>query len=130
MICTVFKISTGQILRTVQCLAADMGGQLANDEFYIAGSYDAQTQYLVGSTTVQNKQECLATSNKTQITADGQDELVISNLPTPCVVFWVGVEEYEITDGAFEFSTDTPGDYRFQVRSVEYLDTEFDVEAI
>ena len=57
--------------------------------------------------------------NKEIINADGLDSIIISSIPNPSIVNFDG-EDYEVIDGVFEFTLDLPGIYPVWVRSNEY----------
>lgn len=69
-----------------------------------------------------------ATINKNTITADDTDTAIISTLPTPCTVT-VDDDVYEVDDGVFEFTVDTPGTYIIKAECFPYQPKEWEVIA-
>ena len=66
--------------------------------------------------------------NKSQIRADGNDILILSDLPVPCSVR-IGETTYEVDDGVLEWSTVLVGEYPITINSFPYLDWEAEVIA-
>ena len=66
--------------------------------------------------------------DKATINPDGVDTATISGIPTNCVVT-VGGTDYTVTDGVFEFSTNSPGVYTIVLRLFPYLQKSFEVTA-
>lgn len=64
------------------------------------------------------------------ITADGQDEAIITGIPAGVSVTWPDGQTDEITDGEVRFSVDLPGTYTLRFTAVEYLDKEVTIEAV
>lgn len=78
--------------------------------------------------TLMPEQPIELSMDKSQIMADGLDEMVVSGLPIPCKVWHDGVV-YSVDDGTFEFSADQPGKYIFTIDEIEYAATEFYINA-
>lgn len=76
------------------------------------------------------KQPYQFTINKTQITAKGIDEAVITNIPTGTTVEWPDGQTDEITDGEVRFAVDLPGSYTLTFTAVPYLTEEVTIEAV
>lgn len=64
------------------------------------------------------------------ITANGQDESVITGIPAGVSVTWPDGQTDEVTDGEVRFSVDLPGTYTLHFTAVEYLDKEVAIEAV
>jgi len=60
--------------------------------------------------------------------ADGIDSITISNLPNPSTVIFED-EEYEVTDGVFQFTLDLAGDYRIRCKADEHIDKVYFINA-
>src|SRR5690554_1228434 len=54
------------------------------------------------------------------VTADGQDEAVITGIPAGVSVTWPDGQTDEVTDGEVRFSVDLPGTYTLRFTAVEY----------
>ena len=72
--------------------------------------------------------------DKTSLLADGVDSVVISGLPSllngglsDTTVSIEGIGSYQVDDGTFEFSIDTPGAYQIRVESFPYLPVTYEV---
>lgn len=66
--------------------------------------------------------------SKAKIAPDGVEVVTLSGLPVPCRVE-VGVDEYEVTDGVFEWGTRRAGTYPLRVVAFPFLDWEGTVTA-
>ena len=119
---------TGEILQTGVCTPADFSSQLqVAGRALLEGIANDMTQYIVTGT-VADKVENPATIDKTEISADGIDVATILDLPDFTTIWFDGTE-YVVTDGIFEFTIDTPGEYVIRCESFPYLDKEFTVYA-
>ncbi len=87
-------------------------------------AYTALTQTLE----IVDRDEVPATIDKTEVDADGTDTVTISNLPDPTDVL-VDETHYTVTDGSFEASFDSAGEYPIICRNKFYLNKEFTVNA-
>jgi len=67
--------------------------------------------------------------DKTYITANDIDTATISELLNPSYISIATIGSYEVTDGIFEFSVDTPGAYIIKCLSPNYREKEFTVNA-
>jgi len=67
--------------------------------------------------------------DKTYITANDIDTATISELLNPSYISIATIGSYEVTDGIFEFSVDTPGAYIIKCWSQYYREKEFTVNA-
>jgi hypothetical protein len=68
------------------------------------------------------------TADKTEIDADGVDEITITGLPV-CVAQYAG-EIIAIDDGELILTADVPGAYSVTFSGVKYLPTVFEFEAV
>jgi hypothetical protein len=97
---------------------------------------DVQTDYVdLSGPSVQPKPDMPASIDKTSIAADGVDAAVMT-LPTTepngtAISVWVLVEgqRYEVSDGVFEFTIDTPGEYAIRCQGTNYKENVFTVTA-
>ena len=87
-------------------------------------AYTASTQTLE----IVDRDEVPATIDKTQVDADGTDTVTISNLPDPTDVL-VDSTHYTVTDGSFEASFNSAGEYLIVCRNKFYLNKEFVINA-
>ena len=71
-----------------------------------------------------------ATLSKSQITADGVDEAVLSPLPDPANVRVDKGDWQAVTGGSLEFSANAVGVYEIEVEQVGYAPQVWEVEAI
>lgn len=66
--------------------------------------------------------------DKESMLADGIDSITISNLPNPSIVVFED-EEYEVVDGAFQFTLDLAGEYRIRCKAYGYIDKVYFINA-
>lgn len=128
---TVYKKSTGEVVKVKTRDASFGPPDLEEGEALYYGFADGVTQYLVetleGPMPVP-RPPLPAVLNKSVIAADNLEEAALTNLP-PCTVY-AGRDAHRVTDGVMEFVTPLPGRYVFRVEAFPYLDTEFTVEAV
>jgi|LGVE01.1.fsa_nt_gb hypothetical protein len=124
---TIFKTGSGRITGRVECPQSAVWSQVQNGENWVAGSANDLTQYVSGGL-ITDRPQMSGTLNKTTITANGTDLATIANLPQPCTATFAG-KQYEVMDGSFEFTVDTPGSYTVKVEAFPHLPAEFTVEA-
>lgn len=67
--------------------------------------------------------------NKTNIVADGVDTITISNLPGRSAISISDIGIYDVEDGEFIFSVDSPGTYTLTVTTPPYNPKEFTINA-
>jgi len=87
--------------------------------------YDSGTEQMSAET----RSEVPYTINKTNITADGIDTILISDLPIPTDVGIIGVGSYTTDDEQFEFSIDETGTYIINLFSKRYQKKEISIDA-
>lgn len=126
----VHNSTTGEILRTGSCPGDMIEIQvMEKGESVIEGNADDLTQYIdIINQTVVDKPAHPATINKVTMLADQLDRIIITNLPNPTTVIFCDTF-YEVTDGDFDFTIDTPGEYKIICQSFPYLDKEFTINA-
>jgi len=66
--------------------------------------------------------------SKTTVSANAIDSIEISMLPIPWTIT-IDSETYEVTDGVFEFTVDTPGTYIIKAECFPYQPKEWEVTA-
>ena len=93
---------------------------------------DSQTDEnaYVANGVIVDKAAFSLTINKTEITADGIDEAIISGIPEGVQVEWPDGQTDIVTGGEIRFSVDLAGTYTFRFTAVPYLDQEITIEAI
>ena len=93
---------------------------------------DSQTDEnaYVANGVIVDKAAFSLTINKTEITADGIDEAIISGIPAGTTVTWPDSQSDEVTDGVVEFAVDLPGNYTLTFTAIPYLDQEVTIEAL
>ena len=124
----VYKTSTGEILRTGGCPLASIPDQAG------VGEVSLQTNDRLGDLTdyfdgldFAPRTSIGATWDKTALVPDGVDEAALSPLPN-CTIIVDGVE-YSVTDGSFELSVTSEGEYVIEVASVPHLPQEWRITA-
>ncbi|MDR1471365.1 MAG: hypothetical protein LBS75_02485 [Synergistaceae bacterium] len=99
---------------------------------YVAGDWNPDTHYIDLSGDEPTPRECPAmpvSQDKAEITADGEDFMSLAGLPEPCRVR-IGSAEYDVPDGALEWSTVMPAAYKIEVEAFPYLTWEGEVRAV
>ena len=93
---------------------------------------DSQTDEnaYVANGVIVDKAAFSLTINKTEITADGIDEAIISGIPEGVQVEWPDGQTDIVTGGEIRFSVDLAGTYTFRFTAVPYLDQEVTIEAL
>lgn len=125
-----FDTSTGAIIRIRRCDEADRYSGVAESipsievEEDLVGTTAPDTRYgrLVGGVWVVVERPTIGEPNKTMIESDGVDEVVFSDLPNPCSVIVDDEEPVIVTDGTFEFTSETPGEYVITINQWPYQD--------
>ena len=128
----VYSNITGEILRQGRCQGVDILLQPSNtNESVIEASDSNDNIHKIDLNTLEIifKIPIPVIINKTTISADGVDNIIISDLPNPTAVSIVDEGSWEITDGVFEFTTETVGEYIIKLRSSLYLDVEYLINA-
>jgi len=127
----IFNKATGKILRTGCCKSEVLLNQINNsDEAVIEGKADDLIHYIdIITGDILGKPPIDSSINKTSIDADGVDLCIISNLPNPTLIDIEDEGRWEVVDGVFEFTTETPGEYIIKTMSNLYLNVEYIVNA-
>lgn len=79
--------------------------------------------------TIRPRPEITAELNKTTMTADNIDSIILASLPIPCTIK-VDDTAYTVDDGEFEFTTDTAGAYKITVEVFPYIPKSWEVTAV
>ena len=125
--------NTGEILYTTYISPAD--AKAAVEQFgdhLCEGDGDGLTHYVnihASPPRVVQRPAQATQQNKTEVTANGTDLLVLSGLPVPCVVN-IGAEQYNVPDGILEWATLMPGARQITVQVFPYLDWTSEVTAV
>lgn len=90
---------------------------------------DYETQY-VPSGVVTPRPALTVAQNKTQITANGLDEWIVTGVPVGALVTWPDGVVTTVDDGEIVFTVDVVGTYNFTVNAFPYLVEEVSVEAV
>lgn len=132
MIFQEYNPQTGVILCTrimsqelADCMKRDFNACL------LEGEGDNSTHYVDITKTppeITRKHAQKTTQSALQISADGEDTLILDNLPVPCNVS-IGNETYTVNDGCLEWSTLLQGIYSIWVSAVHYVDWKGQVKA-
>jgi len=129
---TIYETLTGEIAGFMTCpestydaqvLLLPVGKAYLKDVDY----QDKDTHYVSGSTII-SRPIITATISSTTLSANAIDSIEISTLPIPCTIT-VNSETYEVTDGVFEFTVDTPGTYIIKATCFPYQPKEWEVTA-
>lgn len=127
---TIYNNSTGEILRYGVCPISDFDSQITSpSEAIIEGTYNDVVNYIdIVTNTPAIKADLPAYIDKVTMSANGIDVVTISSLPNPSIVILENIF-HEVTDGTFEFTVDTAGEYRITCKAFPYLDKEFIINA-
>jgi hypothetical protein len=129
---TIYNTTTGEITGSLSCPEHlyDMQVPLLEPESSMLrdGGYPDKNTHYVSGNTILSRQTITATINKTTLSANAIDSIEISNLPIPCTIT-VNSNTYEVTDGVFEFTVDTPGTYTIKAECFPYQPKSWEVIA-
>lgn len=129
VIATLYDENTGRIS---VCHYGEEETVKLNAIYYVLGHYDSETHYidLSGDNPEPRERPAMpVTQDKTEITADGEDFITLAGLPMPCRVH-IGSAEYDVPDGALEWSALMPAAYKIKAEAFPYLDWEGEVRAV
>lgn len=128
-----YNPESGQIIGTSAMDAKTANDAIEQCEAHLCeGDGDWRTHYVDISTSppvVREKQQQQTRLDKTELQADGEDFITLSNLPVPCKVTIAG-EQYEVDDGVFEWGTLRRGKYQIAVEAVPFLNWNAEVCAV
>ena len=127
---TVYDLATGEVLRSGSA-PGDIALQISNGEGVTPTVCIPDDFYFdLLSAKLKAKPELSLTVSPTSITADGNTDSIIYNIPEGALIIWPDGEK-EIADGGdLEFSVDLPGVYLFKIVTTNYLVKEVTIEAI
>ena len=127
---TIYKKTNGWIDQNVACPPRSLKNYLQEDSNneYLKGHYPSSKYYVDLSTkTPEEKPQIQPEFDKARIKADGEDIIVITNLPTDDLngnpietEVRVSGTEYPINDGNLELSVDAPGEYTINIRATNH----------
>jgi hypothetical protein len=132
-IITIYDQATGAIMGTVSC-PYDI--HLKNYT-YVDGQHSGNENYVVDGKVISRPSlSTVIMIDKTVFAADGEDSVTINNLPNPCVVSVVNLDNNrcpifndEVTDGKLILTTKESGVYRITVNCFPYQQYTAEIEA-
>jgi len=127
----IYHKNTGEILRTGSCPESMISIQASElGELVMEGQANDSTQKInISTEKIVDKTIIPCSINKTAMLANGIDSIIMSNLPNPSAIKIKGEEVWQVTDGTFEFTIDTPGKYEIIASSSIYLSVEYTINA-
>lgn len=115
------------------CLGRDIELQTPPDgQSRGIGEANWETDYYPNNNVVRRPDMAIALS-ATEISADGVDEVVLTDLPDPCTITYTGpgfTQTAKVTGGTAEFTTDVAGMHTVKVVAFPYLDWEGTFNAV
>lgn len=117
----------GKIIRHVICPDFMVEIQCEEGESYVEGNYSSDSYYIEDGTPMLRPDMEPAIS-KTEVLADGIDEVVIANLPIPATVN-IKEQIVEIDDGELVLTFETPWKYRLTVEAFPHKPWEVTIHA-
>ena len=134
---TFFNSNNGEILCTyssssfdeatlIKCVAATCN--LAEISISTIVGQFSHAEYFVKANAPTLRPDMEPAISKTEVLADGEDEVLITNLPIPTTVNVKG-QITEVDDGELVLTFDTPGEYRIQLEAFPYLPFETVIHA-
>jgi hypothetical protein len=94
----------------------------------LEGDYSNDNYVDLDNMEVFNKTVLQQDFDKLSITADGIDFATLTGLPIPCTVNVDG-NSYYVTDGTFEFTAISIGDYEINVNEIAYFRKDWIINA-
>lgn len=131
----IYKTATGQIIGGGECADDTISYvPVEADETLLENAVADGTVSWVVDGVITGRPLQTSTWNKTTISADGIDEAILGNtLPNPTTVniYGRGVEaSVEVTDGSFEFSSNTPGIFTIYIEQFPYTAIHTEITAV
>ena len=127
-----YNPNTGEILG-IYCLPEESAEYMQEHDsiFFLEAEGRDDTHYMDIAQTphkimLRPSQEI--TQSTKQIFADGNDALILSNLPMPCRVI-IGNNSYTVQDGCLEWSTRVKGTFTIRVIAFPYRDWKGEITA-
>jgi hypothetical protein len=117
---TLYSTTNGRILSVLECPAASLELYLSlfdGSVTAIQGTFDGETQRIdltAVPITAVNKSAINYSVDKTTISANGFDFVIIGDLPIGTVATFES-ESHDVVGTYFEFSTDVPGIYNLDI---------------
>lgn len=129
--CGVYQTASGKFLYEIMGTEAHISAQQldAGQAILVLNDEDIRTTYVLNGT-VTERQPFPFTVDKTTLTADGVDEVVVSGVPVDTSVTWPDGQTDTVTDGEVRFSVDLAGTYTLSFSAIPYLDQEVTLEAV
>jgi len=115
-------IGTGEFANSTDALDSTPDGC-----FFLVGAASSSCEY-ISDNTITPRPIITASISSTILSANAIDSIEISTLPIPCTIT-IDSETYEVTDGVFEFTVDTPGTYIIKAECFPYQPKEWEVTA-
>lgn len=121
-----YKKATGEVLG--RCFGTQEAAEAElNDDIAMLILPEGTTALTDVTSYIDIATHTLSEKTENPATISGQ---VISNIHNPSVVDCGELGRYDVTDGEFEFTIDTPGTYQIIVESVPYKNISFSVEVV
>ena len=108
---------------TIELYETDSRGVIVSDQ-----EITFPCNYFIRDVEVIPRPTITATIPSPILSANAIDSIEISTLPNPCTIT-VNSDTYEVTDGVFEFTVDTPGTYIIKATCFPYQPKEWEVTA-
>lgn len=129
----VFNSATGQIDRVGSCPSSMLHGQAfepTNDVIQIPNDIDIEAHYIADSIVVLRPLSSVSI-DKTTVSADGVDKVLLSNIPVDSVVTLAGDISNSIvaTLSSLDLVFDVSGEYKLTVELFPYLHFEAVINA-
>ena len=118
---TFYNKDTG---RFISRHTGNAGPSPGEDVGFVEGWYDPPDDYYYPSGVPTARAAISYTVSDSTPAVD--EEITVSDLPTVCTVYY-DTDEYSVTDGTFDFTPTTVGEYVFTVNEPEYLVTEITI---
>jgi len=126
---SIYDRTNGWIDLNVSCPSWSIKNYIEDDNFtYVNGRYPSSKYYVdLSSGEPKEKPQIQPELDKTEVKADGEDFITITNLPTDDLngnpietEVRVSGTEYPINDGNLELSVDAPGEYKINIRATNH----------
>lgn len=116
---TYYNINSGEIEHSKISNYPGAAPEVIEGLGYVEGIWDPSKYYINESLPIE-RPNIDPSISKTEVLANGVDEVIITNLPIPATVN-VKEQIVEIEDGELVLTFDTPGEYKIKVESFPYL---------
>ena len=126
---SIYKTLNGELVRVVRCPDSMIDIQCNSGEKYIDGNYEG-SKYYVSNNEAVHRPEMDIIVDKTILSADGVDSVVISNVQDGAEVFVDGVIFGIVeADGVVEISSNVPKEMNIAITLFPYFDKEIAINA-